>query len=68
MRAGARLEPRVALVEARAHAARQLACLPAALRSLTASAPFAAVVAGSVAQLAADADARTGERFEGVPA
>jgi nicotinate phosphoribosyltransferase len=59
MRGGRRVEPAGTLPAARAHAARQLALLPDALRDLDSRAPYPVEVSGSVRALAAAVDRRT---------
>ena len=59
MRAGARIAPSPPLGEIRAHAARQLALLPEALRSLQPQAGYPVQVADALIRLAAEVDRRS---------
>jgi nicotinate phosphoribosyltransferase len=61
MRGGRRLEPRPALDQMRARAARDLQMLPEPLRRLEASAFYPVEVADALTRLAAEVDRRTGQ-------
>ena len=58
MRGGRRLEPQPSLEQCRAHAARELARLPAPLRALEPGATYPVVVADALVRLAAELDRR----------
>lgn len=58
MQGGRRMNPRPALADMRAHASRELAILPEALRRLNSGASYPVQVADSLVQLAAEVDRR----------
>ena len=66
MRAGQRVQPSPTLVEIRAHAARELGCLPESLRRLEPGASYPLEVADALVRLAAEVDWRVAQ-YEAVP-
>ncbi len=62
MRAGRRLHPQPTLAEIRAHAARELDCLPGHLRRLERDGSYPVQVADALVKLAADVDCRVAQR------
>ena len=58
MRAGQRIQPQPTLAEIRAHAARELECLPEGLRRLERDASYPVEVADALVELAAEVDSR----------